>query len=186
MILNGEGYLIIKYYTDKERTVLAGSLDMPYTQKGGFTERWTEESFIHRLQGLDFDEPEITEKQFVTGFWGEWEFSWAGLSIPKETWLSLRSILSGRREGTSTSRTKYYLSIIPRSDYQDIVREFAVNYIGKGLEDKGNTGGSSAYGNKGLTLEFRTIKTQNIGFADPLAVSYTVVQHFIRPIIVTE
>lgn len=183
-IINGTGYVIIKYYSDEARTTLIGSLNMPYTEKGGYTERWAEESFIHRKMRLDFDNPQLTESQFVTGNWGEWELSWVSLSIPKDIWLTLKSILN-QRIIRSGGRTRYYLSIVPRSDYNETFREYAVNYIGKGLETKGNTGGDAAAGSKGLTLQFRTTSTQNIGFADPDAVSVAVVQHFIRPIVVT-
>ncbi len=173
-IINGEGYAILKWYSNEARTTLLGTLNLPYTEKGGYTERWSEENFSHINMSLDFDNPSLSENQFVIGFWGEWELSWASLSIPKEIWLSLQGILNGRRESNG-GRSKYYLTLTPRSDYNETFREYPVNYTGKGLETTGNTGGSAASGSKGLKLSFKTVETQAMSFANPDAVTYTVI-----------
>lgn len=182
-ILNGEGYVTIKIYNDEARTGLVGSIAMPYTEKGGYTERWTEESFLKSTITLDTDAPQITKRPFIVGYWGSWELSWRSLSIPKATWLSVVDAIRGRKTGSA--EITYYLSIVPRSDYAETNREFAVNYTGGSLEILGNTGGTAAAGTKGLALSFETTTTQTITVVDPAAVNYRVISDQIRTSLIT-
>lgn len=172
-VLNGEGYVIIKAFSDIARSVLVKTVTMPYTEKGGWTERWDEESFLHRTISLDTTNPSMSETEFITGWWGSWDLSWSSLSIEPSVWKDVVQLITGRK--TSVSRTKYYLSIQPRSDFTESNRTFAVNYTGQGIEIQGNTGGTSAYGNKGLRLSFRTITTQNISIVSSSDIVYTFV-----------
>lgn len=171
-IINGTGYVVLKIYGDAARTSLYSTINMPYTELGGYTERWIEERLQKRMQKMNLTTPGITERQLVIGEWGEWDLSWASLSIPKDIWLSVADMISGRTNLPS-ARQLYFLSIVPRHDYAEPEREFAVNYTGESLDIMGGTGGDAAAGTKGLRLKFRTESTHaKITIVNPDGVNY--------------
>ena len=57
-ILGGEGYCILKAYLDN---VLVQTINMPYCEQGGFTERWEEVSLLMRTQSIDYLAPQAQE-----------------------------------------------------------------------------------------------------------------------------
>lgn len=139
-----------------QRTLL--DYTFPLTQQGGYIETWNDEITTHRLQTLDINNPELSEKDYVYGSWGQWELHWDNFPLPIEPVEKIRDFKNLR---ITNRNVKFFFQ--PKIMAQEV---YEVNIRSVDIVCN-NSDSSQAIGNFGVNLIVKTVKTQPINFSNP-------------------